>query len=42
MLKDIVDVHCHVVGNEKMMSEELRAIFAKMLPWECGLPTPKS
>jgi hypothetical protein len=32
MVKPIVDVHCYVVGNEKMMSEELREIFGKLLP----------
>jgi uncharacterized protein len=41
MLKKIVDVHCHVMGNEKMISEEIANLFAKMLPWNCGLPTPE-
>lgn len=40
-MKPIVDVHCHVVGNEKMMSQELRAFFAKFLAWDSGAPTPE-
>jgi predicted TIM-barrel fold metal-dependent hydrolase len=41
MLKKIVDVHCHVAGHENMLSEELRNLFARLLPWNCGLPTPE-
>jgi predicted TIM-barrel fold metal-dependent hydrolase len=42
MPKKMVDVHCHVVGHERMMSEEVINLFAKMLPWNCGLPTPET
>jgi len=41
MPKQIVDVHCHVVGHEDMFSKELMEIFAKLLPWDCGMPTPE-
>ncbi len=41
MVKPIVDVHCHVVGHEDMFSKELRDLFAKLLPWDCGVNTPE-
>lgn len=39
--KPVVDVHCHVVGHEKMMSEDIRNAFSKLLPVNFGLPTPE-
>lgn len=40
-MKPIVDVHCHVVGHEGMMSEAIRDAFARLLPVNFGLPTPE-
>jgi uncharacterized protein len=40
-VKTIVDVHCHVMGHEGMMSEGIKNAFAMLLPVNFGLPTPE-
>ena len=41
MLRDIVDVHCHVVENKQMLSKEIHELFEKFLTWGYQVPTPE-